>query len=221
MPAAISRRSADRPATTSPPWTRPPAWPRPGTPTRKTVSPRCLGLDRLRRRPLPRSAGRFATTSPLSMRPPATPPPGTPTRDGGIGALAVSGSTVYAGGDFASIGGATRNHIAAVDATTRRRRLGPRRRRPRPRPRRLGFDSVRRWRLHLDRRAAQAKLWALLASAQRFDEPQQRRPIHGQSLSDDRQLGHGRHPDALPQRWRQLERLGDVRRQQGLEAVCR
>ena len=35
-----------------------------------------------------------------------------------VGALAVSGSTVYAGGGFTSIGGQTRNHIAALDATT-------------------------------------------------------------------------------------------------------
>jgi hypothetical protein len=33
-------------------------------------------------------------------------------------ALAVSGSTIYAGGDFTSIGGQTRNHIAALDAGT-------------------------------------------------------------------------------------------------------
>ena len=32
--------------------------------------------------------------------------------------LAVSGNTVYAGGDFASIGGKTRNAIAAIDATS-------------------------------------------------------------------------------------------------------
>ena len=32
--------------------------------------------------------------------------------------LAVSGSIVYAGGDFTTIGGQTRNHIAALDATT-------------------------------------------------------------------------------------------------------
>ena len=30
----------------------------------------------------------------------------------------MSGSTVYAGGDFTSIGGQSRNHIAALDATT-------------------------------------------------------------------------------------------------------
>ncbi len=33
-------------------------------------------------------------------------------------ALRVSGPTVYAGGDFTSIGGQTRNHIAALNATT-------------------------------------------------------------------------------------------------------
>lgn len=35
-----------------------------------------------------------------------------------INALAVSGSTVYAGGSFSTIGGQTRNSIAALDATT-------------------------------------------------------------------------------------------------------
>jgi hypothetical protein len=44
-----------------------------------------------------------------------------PNANGFVGALAVSGSTVYAGGQFSgasSIGGATRNYIAALDATT-------------------------------------------------------------------------------------------------------
>jgi urease beta subunit len=36
----------------------------------------------------------------------------------GVWALAVSGTTVYVGGTFTSIGGATRNNIAALDATT-------------------------------------------------------------------------------------------------------
>ena len=36
----------------------------------------------------------------------------------GINALAVSGSTVYAGGRFSSIGGQVRNNIAALDAAT-------------------------------------------------------------------------------------------------------
>jgi hypothetical protein len=37
--------------------------------------------------------------------------------DGGVNALVVSGSTVYAGGDFNSIGGRSRNHVAALDAS--------------------------------------------------------------------------------------------------------
>ena len=35
-----------------------------------------------------------------------------------VNALAVSGSTVYAGGGFTTIGGQTRNYIAAIDAST-------------------------------------------------------------------------------------------------------
>jgi hypothetical protein len=35
-----------------------------------------------------------------------------------VEALAVSGTTVYAGGGFGSIGGQTRNNIAALDAAT-------------------------------------------------------------------------------------------------------
>ena len=36
----------------------------------------------------------------------------------GVGAIAVSGSTIYVGGDFTSIGGQARGRIAALDATT-------------------------------------------------------------------------------------------------------
>src|SRR5262245_27443563 len=36
----------------------------------------------------------------------------------GVAALAVSGTTVYAGGGFTAIGGQARNHIAALDAAT-------------------------------------------------------------------------------------------------------
>jgi hypothetical protein len=41
-----------------------------------------------------------------------------PGANGPVQALAVSGSTVYAGGSFTSIGGQARNRIAALDATT-------------------------------------------------------------------------------------------------------
>jgi hypothetical protein len=50
------------------------------------------------------------------------PSPGShhlgPEPDYGVSALVVSGSTVYAGGDFSSIGGQNRRGIAALDATT-------------------------------------------------------------------------------------------------------
>src|SRR5207244_484027 len=38
--------------------------------------------------------------------------------NGGVSALAVSGSTVYAGGSFTSIGGQPRSRAAALDAAT-------------------------------------------------------------------------------------------------------
>src|SRR4030042_1805457 len=41
-----------------------------------------------------------------------------PNADGAVRDFAHSGSTVYAGGDFTSIGGQARNRIAALDATT-------------------------------------------------------------------------------------------------------
>jgi hypothetical protein len=44
--------------------------------------------------------------------------PAAPRTTCGVCALAVSGSTVYAGGTFTLIGGQPRNHIAALDATT-------------------------------------------------------------------------------------------------------
>ena len=89
---------------------------------------RRLRLDRLRRRHLH-----------LDRRPDAQPHrrarrrhaarrrPGTRTPNGAVYALAVSGSTVYAGGRFTSIGGQTRNNIAALDADApARRRAGTR-----------------------------------------------------------------------------------------------
>ena len=44
--------------------------------------------------------------------------PWNPNANGRVLALAVKGSTVYAGGDFTSIGGQARRRIAALDATT-------------------------------------------------------------------------------------------------------
>ncbi|MCB0120147.1 MAG: hypothetical protein KDD72_14035, partial [Anaerolineales bacterium] len=43
--------------------------------------------------------------------------PWNPDANGGVNDLAVSGNTVYVGGNFTSIGGQARNYIAALDAT--------------------------------------------------------------------------------------------------------
>jgi trimeric autotransporter adhesin len=52
------------------------------------------------------------------MPPQAQPLVGIQMRAALSYALAVSGSTVYAGGGFTTIGGQTRNYIAALNATT-------------------------------------------------------------------------------------------------------
>ncbi len=57
--------------------------------------------------------------NPSASRPGVTCPPWPPpAKCVSVKALAVSGSTVYAGGNFTAIGGQTRNRIAALDAST-------------------------------------------------------------------------------------------------------
>ena len=51
--------------------------------------------------------------------PPAKPPRGTPKPTAVVETLAISGTTVYAGGAFTEVGGSTREHIAAVCATAK------------------------------------------------------------------------------------------------------
>jgi hypothetical protein len=46
-------------------------------------------------------------------------PSWAPNPNGGVGALAVSGSTVYVGGSFTSIGGQARSYLAALDSSGR------------------------------------------------------------------------------------------------------
>ena len=83
------------------------------------LRPRRLGLDRLRRRRLHLHRRPDAQPHRRPGCDAAAPPrPGTRARTAASHALAVSGSTVYAGGRFTSIGGQTRNCIAALDATT-------------------------------------------------------------------------------------------------------
>src|SRR5262249_51333345 len=70
-----------------------------------------------------------------------------PRPDGEVDALAVSGSTVYAGGFFTQIGGQPRDEIAAPNGTTRaapRRTPGHPQGSPTLAPRRLGLDRLRR-----------------------------------------------------------------------------
>ena len=51
--------------------------------------------------------------------------PWDPNANNNVNALALSGSTVYAGGDFTIIGGQSRNEVAALDAAQALSQLGP------------------------------------------------------------------------------------------------
>ena len=80
---------------------------------RRGLRPRRLGLDRLRRRLLQLHRRSDAQQHRCSRcEPAATPRPGIPTRDDHVSALAVSGSTVYVGGAFLTIGGQYRPNLA-------------------------------------------------------------------------------------------------------------
>ena len=103
------------------------------------------------------SAARAAATSPRSMRRHGQATAWNPNANGSVCALAVSGSTVYAGGDFTSIGGEDRNNIAALDAQTGKATAwNPNADDSVSRARGLGLDRVRRRALQQDRRRGSA-----------------------------------------------------------------
>ena len=109
-------------ATTSRPSTPPPARPRTGIrlPTPRSTRSSTRARPSTRAAPSPRSATRPGTASPRSTpRTSGAPRAGTPTSHGQVYSLAVSGTTVYAGGLFGSVNGATaRDNAAGFDATT-------------------------------------------------------------------------------------------------------
>ena len=106
-------------ATLSRRWMPPRAWPPPGTRAQTT---RCSPS---RSRAAPSTRGAFSTniggqTRNLIAALDAATGLATawdPSANNLVWTLAVSGGTVYVGGDFTSIGGQTRNRIAALDAT--------------------------------------------------------------------------------------------------------
>ena len=86
-----------------------------GRPTGRTPSPSRARSSMPAARSPP-SAARPATASPPSMRAAACATAWNPEANSTVIALAVSGSTVYAGGTFSTIGGQSRGRIAALDA---------------------------------------------------------------------------------------------------------
>ena len=142
---------------------RPPGTPAPPTTSMRSPSPARSSTPA---GSSPASAARTATTSPPSTRRPAPPLPGTPVRTARSSPSCRLGSVVYAGGTFSSAGGQNRSDIAALDASTGAATAwDPSANGEVLTPRRLGFDRLRRRRLHRHRREDRHHIAALNAGS--------------------------------------------------------